>query len=174
MTKVHLVSQGETLSTIARLYGFSQWETLWSENAKLRERRSNPHLLLPGDEVEIPERTVRSETAGTELKHLFRAKSSDLELEIILKDLAGEAVADVAYVLEIGEHSYEGRTDNEGSISQPVTDADATATLILKLGGADEAKKNELRIPLEIGSLDPVDTLSGFDQRRDRPQRRDQ
>ncbi|MGC9973362.1 MAG: LysM domain-containing protein [Bryobacteraceae bacterium] len=47
---VHVVKQGDCMSSIADQYGFF-WETLWNHerNAQLKERRKNPNVLMAGD-----------------------------------------------------------------------------------------------------------------------------
>ena len=50
---VHRVREGETISSIAAAYGFTEWEErVWNapENAALKEQRVNPNTLEPGDE----------------------------------------------------------------------------------------------------------------------------
>ncbi len=57
----HKIAEGENLSVIARQYGFRDWRTLYDapENADFRTERPNPSLVFPGDELVIPERTLK-------------------------------------------------------------------------------------------------------------------
>jgi len=50
---VHTVAQGEHLSGIAAKYGFQKVATIWEhpDNAGLKSKRKNPHILLPGDKI---------------------------------------------------------------------------------------------------------------------------
>ena len=59
----HNVKQGEHLSLIAVMYGFADHQPIWNDpaNAALRQRRKHPHILMPGDIVEIPDRQAREE-----------------------------------------------------------------------------------------------------------------
>lgn len=56
--KVHIVKPGDTLSSIAVLYGlgFAGWQAIYDDarNSELREKRPNPDLIQPGDEIVIP------------------------------------------------------------------------------------------------------------------------
>ena len=54
----HTVRAGESIADIAGEYGFEKIDPLWKDagNAKLRERRSSPWLLVPGDALTIPDR----------------------------------------------------------------------------------------------------------------------
>jgi hypothetical protein len=58
MPRTHVVVEGENLSTIAAREGFRDFRKLYEapENAELRKKRPNPNLILPGDEVVIPDR----------------------------------------------------------------------------------------------------------------------
>jgi hypothetical protein len=67
MTIQHVVKRGETLSGIAELHGFRNWKTVYDapENADLRAKRPNPHLILVGDVVVIPDRKPKAETVNS-------------------------------------------------------------------------------------------------------------
>jgi len=60
MPTTHQVQQGECLVSIAESYGFF-WETRWNlpANKLIRDTRRDPTVLLPGDVVTIPEKTVK-------------------------------------------------------------------------------------------------------------------
>jgi N-acetylmuramoyl-L-alanine amidase len=165
MPKIHRVKQGETLSGIARDYGFSKWEKLWAENVALRRKRKSPHLLYPGDEIEIPTPIARHQSAATGRRHRFKLTANVLELELVLQDLAGEPLADLPYKLLVAGRTYTGTTSGEGVLTHPVPPRETTATLILSLGDRAEGKANELSVELWIGSLDPHDTISGIQAR---------
>ncbi len=55
--KIHIVKAGESLSSIARQYGFLDWRPVYNHgsNATLRGLRPNPSLIRPGDQVAIPD-----------------------------------------------------------------------------------------------------------------------
>ena len=57
MASAHTVVQGDTLYTIAQQNGFPNWRTIYdhASNAALRVLRPNPHVLHPGDIVQIPD-----------------------------------------------------------------------------------------------------------------------
>ena len=74
---VHVVQKGESLSKIAALYGmgFAAWRKIYDhpDNEPLREKRPNPNLIQPGDEVVIPlpplKRPPKDATVGIELQN---------------------------------------------------------------------------------------------------------
>ena len=57
MASAHTVVAGDTLYTIAQQNGFPNWRTIsdHASNTALRALRLNPHVLHPGDIVQIPE-----------------------------------------------------------------------------------------------------------------------
>jgi hypothetical protein len=58
MATTHTVKHGENLTIIARHYGFTDWHTIYDDpaNAAFRRKRPNPHLILAGDAIVIPDR----------------------------------------------------------------------------------------------------------------------
>jgi hypothetical protein len=57
---VHEVKQGEHLFRIAYQYGFRNPFTIWNDpdNSDLRDLRSNPNVLFPGDQLATPDRDL--------------------------------------------------------------------------------------------------------------------
>ncbi len=53
----HIIQQGECLATIARHFGFGDWQTIYlhPENADFRIRRPDPNVVFPDDRLFIPE-----------------------------------------------------------------------------------------------------------------------
>jgi hypothetical protein len=153
---VHDVEQGEHLFRIARQYGFRNPYTVWkdSNNASLRDLRSNPNVLFPGDQLFIPERQEKTEVRSTNQVHQFVAELQNLRLAIVVRDANSDPIANEQCVLAV-ELVYlqvnSLTTDEQGRIEQEI---DSTA-----IGG-------EVRIRgqvyfLKIGDLDPVSELSG-------------
>ena len=83
MATEHIVEQGDCFSSIAKEYGFLE-ETLWNHpaNAALKEKRTNPNVLLPGDIITIPDRVSGEERTSTERKHVYKNKSGKVELQL--------------------------------------------------------------------------------------------
>src|SRR5262245_43928474 len=122
MPIVHRVKQGEHLSSIAERWGFEQFETIWQapENAALRERR-DPHVLLPGDELVIPEKGGKSVAIGTGQRHTFVVRRSRLELVVALEGILGAPQADRPVEVEVDGEVTPLTTDGAGRLYIPLT-----------------------------------------------------
>ena len=59
--ELHVVEQGECLSSLTQLYGFSDYRQIYyhPNNSELRRKRPNPNVLYPGDEVFIAAKELK-------------------------------------------------------------------------------------------------------------------
>jgi hypothetical protein len=160
--KTHIVAQGEHLSAIARAYGFVSYKTIWNapENAALKKTRKVPSVLLPGDELFIPERQTKEESASTDARHRFTSPRGDLKLRIVLMDLNKEVLAGHEGTLVVESETAEFTTGGDGKIERAIAKTAGVGKLFDR-GKADAPIKVQREIPLKIGHLDPVDVLSG-------------
>lgn len=151
----YVVRQGDALESIALRAGLF-WKTIWDapENAELRRARHDPHVLLPGDRLHIPELRRREESGATETRHRFVRKGVPSKLHLVLQDEDGEPRADEPYTLVIdGETTYEGRTDGQGVIDHPIPPGARSG--VLRVGDPPE------EYPLRLAHLDPIDSVLG-------------
>jgi hypothetical protein len=155
----HVVKQGEHIASIADVYGFSSWETVWDDdgNAELRKRRPNPNTLLPGDKVEIPERKEKEESCATEKRHRFKCECPPLQLRVKFLDVGGASITDGKAKLTLGGEAITLTTDSEGMIERRIPASAQSSPLKL------ESKQlwEPLETTLAIGELDPIDTRTG-------------
>jgi peptidoglycan hydrolase-like protein with peptidoglycan-binding domain len=160
MSTVHVVQQGEHLAAIARRYGFADYLKLWDlpENAGLKKIRQNPNILLPGDEVFIPDKSVRLVPARTGQVHQFKLHARPLKLRLILKPSYGQALAGIACELDVAGKQFQLETDSEGRIAHDIPATAKEASLTIK---DSKTPLNGIVIPLRVGHLDPVEERSG-------------
>ncbi len=153
---LHKVVQGESIVTIATRYGFF-WDTVWNhpENAALKTERENPNVLLPGDELFIPEKRLKTVSCRTNRKHKFRQKGIPALLEFRLLDAEGEPRSGVELAVEAGSAQKTLVTGDDGLISLgvPIDAKQAKVTI----GEGDTAEE----YTFDLGHLDPVDTTRG-------------
>ena len=122
MTIEHSVVQGECLSSIAKKYGFADWRTIYDHglNAKFRQRRQNPHVLLPGDHLSVPDKTVKTEICETTRIHTFRVARKPTRLRLIVRDIDGEPLAGKKYRLTVAGAAYEGVLPDDALLDKPI------------------------------------------------------
>lgn len=147
----HKVRQGECLPSIAARYGFA-WKTLWDHpgNAALRGQRKAASVLLPGDEVEIPERQPGSASAPTGGAASFVMPGMQLRVRLVDR---GEPLSGIACKVDLEGTRVEGTTDGQGMLEIALPRKATRATLTLA-GRTDE-------ITLLLGNLDPVTEVTG-------------
>jgi hypothetical protein len=153
----HTVQQGDCISSIAFRFGFLP-DTIWKhpQNLDLRIKRLDPNVLLPGDRVFIPDKTVRQETASTDAKHVYVLKSVPLKLKVrFLRN--GKPLANQSYILILDGEVSNGTTDGDGKLEHPLSPKAQT-------GKVTFPDLDEEHI-LNLGHLDPVDEVSGVQAR---------
>ncbi len=164
MALTHTVRQGECLSSIARSYGFEDWRFIYwhPTNDEFRQKRPNPNVIYPGDELFIPDPEGESPCA-TDQKHTFELKRDSTLLRLLLDDSNDRPITDAPYTLAIGPLApLEGKTDGEGRLEHEIPPETVTAILNVYPAG----KKNPPIVwELSVGSLDPVEQVKGFQAR---------
>jgi N-acetylmuramoyl-L-alanine amidase len=154
------VEQGDYLAKIAKRYGFADWRTIWNHprNAALRNRRPNPNVLYPGDEVFVPERELKEVPGSTEQRHRFRVTRPRLRLAIVLDQMYKHPLASVDCVLRVEGREVAQLTDARGRIALDIP-WDAHDALLVVRNSATAL--DEVAIPIRVGNLDPVEEESG-------------
>jgi N-acetylmuramoyl-L-alanine amidase len=156
---IHTVRQGDYLSKITKQYGFADWQTIWNDpqNADLKQKRKNPNVLYPGDQVVIPDKDGKQESGATGQRHRFTSKHRKLMLRLVLKDLDFKPVANAKCVLHVDGQKFELTSQADGLVEHEIQPTAVEARLLV-----DAAKAPiTLNVPIAIGKLDPVDTPSG-------------
>lgn len=159
---VHQVQQGECLASIAKLYGFSNWKTIYDHaaNSDLRRKRKNPNVLLPGDTVVIPDRVVKVAQCATDSLHTFKLKRPGTKLRLVLKDADENPIPGKKYRLEVAGASVDGQSGGDGLIEQPIPEDAPDGRLTIWIDD-----KTRFVINLKLGHLDPADAISGAHSR---------
>lgn len=162
---IHVVRQGECLSSIAKSYGFVDWRKIYDhpQNAGLKQKRPNPNVIYPGDDIFIPDQELKTEPRHTEKKHKFRLKTQKTLVRIVLKDGSFQPFAGKKYKLVVGDKTYEGRTGSDGLIHQAVVADEETGLLTAWLGDDDSGMGYIWEV--RLGHLDPVKELTGIQAR---------
>lgn len=156
MAETYVVKQGDHLSIIAEKYGFRDFHLIWDHpnNEQLKQKRKNPHVLFPGDQLYVPDKQQKTVTISTSELHSFRVKQRPFRLRIALRDFDNQPIANAQCELEVEGKTHSVKSDSEGRVQVFI----ATAAREGRLRVADLA----MDLPFKIGYLDPVEEDSGW------------
>src|SRR5690349_11679934 len=106
----YTVQQGDCLASIAKRYGFPDWNTIYNDdlNSSFRKLRPNPWVLLPGDRLYIPDKKLKSETGQTTQTNTFQLTSQPTRFRVIVRNIDGQPLSGKKYKLSVGDATYEG------------------------------------------------------------------
>jgi len=165
MSRNHIVVQGECLSSIAHHYGFGDWHVIYDHpnNAEFRQKRPNPNLIYPGDELFIPDKTSNSVNCHTDIRHRFRLYAQPTFINLRIQNTAGKPIAGARYTLTFGKLQFDGATDGDGWIKRKIS-------AVLQLGELQvwpNPNDDEIffRWDVKLGHLDPLEMTSGIKAR---------
>jgi hypothetical protein len=171
----HVVKQDEHLSGIAAEHGFADFHLILDhpKNADLKARR-DPHVLFPGDEVFIPDRTEKTEQGATTRIHTFAVDQPPLFLRLRLRDLDDKAIDKAPYELRVESADAPDAQDTDGNgvtvaheIERPVKNGELTVKHKLpplppaRPGDKPPPREETFKFDLKIGRLNPETMLSG-------------
>lgn len=114
------IRPGESLLQLAYEAGFDSWKRLWHHEANedLRAAREDPQVLLPGDEITVPDPvSTPEERCPVDKEHRFRLTRPRAWVNLRMVDDAGEPLAGARYALTIDRTTHEGLTDDDGMLS---------------------------------------------------------
>jgi Putative peptidoglycan binding domain len=159
LSTTHVVRQGECLSSIASENGFSDYRTIYDhpDNADFKQKRPNPDLIYPGDEIAIPDKTPSAHECQTGADHRFTIPRVRALVRVAVLETDDQPLADTPYALRFGDQVLEGRTDDDGVLEQPVPATIEKATLALT--------DLDVEVELQFGELDPIDEATGVQAR---------
>lgn len=161
----HIVQQGDCLASIAKQYGFADWNTIYNDglNAAFRKLRPDPHVLLPGDQLYIPDKKVKDESCQTDMVHVFQVRREKTRLRIVVRDINGVPLGGKKYKLTVEGAVYQGVLPDSGLLDRPIP-ADAVKGE-LKVWVEDDFPNYPDTWTLKLGHLDPVESLTGVQAR---------
>ncbi len=153
------VKQGDCISSIAFEHGFLP-NTIWDHpnNAVLKGKRKDPNVLMPGDNVFVPDKRLKEVSEPTSQVHKFICKMAPANLHLhLLND--GEPMANEPFILDINGKINEGTTDSEGKLRVAISpDAKKGVLLVGEVG-------DQIKYDLNLGTLEPIEQVSGVKKR---------
>lgn len=155
--KIHIIEQGECLSSMAYANGFFP-DTIWKhgKNAALKEQRKDPNVLLPGDQLYVPDKRCKEVSCSSDARHRFRRKGVPNKLRVRLLD-CDEPIANARYTLEVDGRCSKGKTNGEGVVEAAIQPGARRARLVIP--------ERKLEYFFNLGHLDPADTVTGAQAR---------
>jgi N-acetylmuramoyl-L-alanine amidase len=158
---LHVVQQGECLSSITADYGFSDWHTIYDDpgNADFKQKRPDPNVLYPGDILSIPDRDPIEKPGETDAQHKFVIKENPTYLNVRVQDPAKRPIKNARYLLTLNPLEYEGATDSDGWIRKTIPASAGIGTLIVWPNPDDRSEFILWQVML--GHLDPLEAVTG-------------
>jgi hypothetical protein len=151
--KPYIVQAGDYLAKIAHLLRLDPME-VWNkpENKALREMRS-PNVLNPGDVLWVPDVAPTPLPLKRGASNTYVSEIPDVEVVFTLRLDDGTVLKGEPYEVE-GLWGVPPGKSNEHGVVKIHVPVEVTLFHLVLFDGT-------LRIPILVGDLDPVDTLSG-------------
>lgn len=190
MPEDYVVRQGDCISSIAYRKGHF-WQTIWDHpnNARLKNDRKDPNILMEGDVVHIPDLRPKEVPGATERRHkfVFRGVPAKLRLQLLEQERSEPADAgtqapsdfsvvenppqpaagrqdrpraNVPFILEVDGRITRGRTDGEGRLEVALPPDAREGFLIVEPG-----TPRETIVRLALGTMDPITEIAGLRKR---------
>lgn len=166
MTQQHTVAQGETLLRIAKQYGYQTSKALYNHpsNAEFKALRPDPNLIYPGDKITIPPKKEKFIPLRTNSINSFVVQNEKEYFRLQVSYDDGDDITGKRVVLNIGSQTIDTVLQSDGLIEVELNNNDAlTGSVDLYLKDGDTTPTKSFAV--QIGNLDPIDTLSGVQGR---------
>lgn len=159
MSETYTVQPGDYMEIIADKFAFRDYRLIYdhANNQAFKKLRPNPHILLPGDKVFIPDKDPGDEAAEADKKHKFVLKTPKIRL-ILRIHRNGKPFAKHKYALKVGKKTFSGTTPADGLIQHDIPIGEPTADLTFP-GKPSYTRK------LKLGFLHPITVTSGVQMR---------
>ncbi len=157
------IAEGDSVIRIADATGHFP-DTIWKDpaNRDLRNKRTDMNILLPGDELFVPELRPKIEKRPTSAKHKFKRKGLPAKFRVQLFD-QNKPRANQPFTLLADGKEQKGTTDAQGIVSCFIPAQARTGELVV--GQPGDVNSPQIRLILEFGHLNPLNEVSGVQHR---------
>ena len=154
----YVIKQGDYLDKLAYQFGFDA-TTVWNDptNAPLRQLRPNPNILYPTDVLYIPDQVGKAAATENLTTGTTNAFQTDPPTTTVTLRFLDAACASQAFTVQEVPTLTGLTTDANGSVSFAVPVSLETFTVEFTSAGSTYS--------LQLGQIDPIDSLSGIFQR---------
>jgi N-acetylmuramoyl-L-alanine amidase len=159
---LHTLAQGECALSVAARHGVPA-DAVWAHprNAALRARRADLAVLLPGDELFVPDAEPAARPVTLRRRNRFVARGRTVAFRLRLLGEGGRPRAAQPYLLCVDGAWTSGRTDGDGWLEARIPAAAAHGELVLPAHEGQPPHEAEERFALAFGHLDPADEPTG-------------
>ncbi len=160
----HRVQRGETLQSIAKQYGFRNWQSIANhpKNASLFREDGEPNLLPSDVDLYIPDKNPARFVCATNQAHRFQLKRVTAMLRVVLAEPDGTPLGDVDYEIKIGEQTVRARSAAGGEVCHEVPEAVERVDLTAwPEGGPEEG----FRWTFDLRPMPSIDRIEGIQAR---------
>lgn len=156
----HTVSPGDSTTKLAFERGLFP-DSVWNhaDNSDLRSKRKDINVLMPGDEIFLPDKVAKEESCATEQRHTFKRKGVPEKLNVQFLDLYGKPLANKPYKLDLDGKRTTGNLDGDGRLDIYIPPNAEEARIEVGPNGSLAS------MTLNLGHLDPVSEPSGVQAR---------
>lgn len=165
----HVVVDGDRMSKIAHENGYADYYALYmAQPEAFRKKRPNPEILMPGDEIVLPDKVEAKYPAKDKKAHQYEENTKLPEVAVTLmaagKPVAGktfQVIVDPVGPGFVGAPRFAGtvKSDDKGKVKLLV-DPEASSVLL-------SCVEVPFTILLRLGELRPVTEAGGVEQRLD-------
>lgn len=166
MPTTHQIQQGENLLAIAKQHGFRTIKAIYHHpaNAAFRERHPNPDILTPGEALTIPDKRKKWVSATPGIVNVYIIERPEERLRLAIRTDEGEIPKAKRARLTVGNETQDLTLTSHGEMLLKITDNPAR-TAQLEVFMDEESDVPTHCFQLQIGHLDPVETISGVQAR---------
>ena len=163
-----IARQGDTVARIAWEKGFADWQAVYGDpaNADLREKRPNPDILAPGDEVVIPQRKPPVFQLATGKEHVLKVKRPKVRLHLLLTDEEGTPFKNARFEILLADGpkaTIKGSTNGDGILDEKIPYDEVEVDI--SAWPPDDPNHMCVNWRVYVGGLDPIETPTGVQAR---------
>lgn len=164
--KIHVVADGDRMSKIAHDNGFADYHALYmAQPEAFRKKRPNPEILMPGDEIVLPDKIEEKHSAADRKAQKYEEDTKLPEVRVTLVS-AGQAVANRTFTVIVDPPAGRPaaplgtvKSDGKGAVKLHV-DPGARKVILV-------CQDPPFQVALRLGTLRPVTEPGGVEQRLD-------